>query len=219
VPSTRRTGATLALTWVLLATTVAGLGYLITHPWQHPVNGFDNPISRWFAGERTPGLTDVADIGTYPGETVVGVVLIVLLAAFFAIWRRTWRPLVFAALVEAGIGGFYWVGTTLDPRLRPPVRILDSGLVPDASFPSGHVGTATAVAGCAIALTWAYARAARWWVAGLVVVPAFTLLSRLYLGAHHLTDTLTSLAYASAWVLAVALMVLPLRDLRDSPIP
>jgi undecaprenyl-diphosphatase len=217
--STKRSAATLAVTWVLLAASVALIGYLITRPWQRPVDGFDNPISRWFVDGREPDLTDAANVGTWFGETVVGVALVVLLAAFFAIWRRTWRPVVFAALVEAGIGGLYWVGTTLDHRSRPPVRILDPGLVPDASFPSGHVATATAVAGCAIALTWAYARVARWYVVALAVVPACTLLSRLYLGAHHLTDVVTSLLYASAWVAAVALAVLPLREGAGARIP
>ena len=66
----------------------------------------------------------------------------------FALWRRTWRPLVFALVAFAGVGGCYFAGTHLDERPRPPVRILDSGLVPDHSFPSGHVGTATVIAGC-----------------------------------------------------------------------
>ena len=219
MPSSKRAAATLAVTWVVLATCVVGAGWLITHPWQDGVDGFDDPISRWFADGRTSGLTDVADVGTYLGETVVGVAVVLVIGVGFSLWRRTWRPVVFVALVEAGLGGLYWLGTTLDPRQRPPVRILDAGLVPDASFPSGHVGTATAVAGCAIALTWAYARAARWYVVVLVVVPTCTLVSRLYLGAHHLTDTLTSLVYAAVWVAAVAVAVLPLRGSGTAPLP
>ena len=41
----------------------------------------------------------------------------------------------FVAIVEAGIGGFYFFGTELIPRDRPPVKLLDAGLVPDASYP------------------------------------------------------------------------------------
>jgi undecaprenyl-diphosphatase len=45
---------------------------------------------------------------------------------------------------------------------------------------------------------------------GLVLLlPAFVLLARLYQGAHHLTDVLTSVAYASVWLLVVARLVLP----------
>ncbi|MFN8194382.1 MAG: phosphatase PAP2 family protein [Nocardioidaceae bacterium] len=208
---TKRAAATVLVSWAVLAVLVVGAGWLLTHPWQRGVAGFDDPISRWFARQRTPALTEGSDPATFLGETPVGVALVVVVAVAFALWRRSWRPLVFAAVVEAGLGAFYWLGTHLDPRARPPVRILDPGLVPDASFPSGHVATATAVAGCAVALAWAYAPAVAPWLPVLAVLPVWTLLARLYVGAHHLTDALTSLVYATVWVGAVALSVLPLR--------
>ena len=93
------------------------------------------------------------------------------------------------------------------------MKILDPGLVPDHSFPSGHVGTATALFGCAVVLVWVYARAARWWAIPLLLLPVVCLLSRLYEGAHHLTDVLTSMAYTSLWIAAVASLVL----MRDRP--
>ena len=37
-------------------------------------------------------------------------------------------------------------------------------------------------------------------------------MSRLYLGAHHLTDALTSVVYASVWLVVVAAVLLPGRD-------
>ena len=80
-------------------------------------------------------------------------------------------PAVFLALVTAGVGGFYFVATHVDPRQRPPVRILDPGLVPDHSFPSGHVGTATAVYGAIVVLVWAYARRSRSWAWVLLALP------------------------------------------------
>jgi undecaprenyl-diphosphatase len=43
----------------------------------------------------------------------------------------------------------------------------------------------------------------------LLLLPVGTLLSRLYLGAHHLTDALTSVVYASVWLLVVARVLLP----------
>ena len=81
--------------------------------------------------------------------------------------------------------------------------------VPDASFPSGHVGTATALFGCTVVLVWVYARAVRRWVIPLLLLfPVLCLLSRLYEGAHHLTDVLTSMAYTCVWIAAVASLVL-----------
>ena len=43
----------------------------------------------------------------------------------------------------------------------------------------------------------------------MLVLPLLTLVSRLYLGAHHLTDALTSVVYGSVWLAVVALLVLP----------
>lgn len=204
-----RGAAVVAGTWLVLLGVVLGIGWLITDPGRQEVNGFDDPISRWFADARDETLSRIADVGTLLGETVVGVSIAVLVCAGFAIWRRSWRPVLLVVLVEAGIGGFYAIATAADPRQRPPVRILDAGLVPDASFPSGHVATATAYALCIALLVRAYAPRGLPWAWGVLLVPVLTMVSRLYQGAHHLTDVLTSLGYATVWTLVVASVVLP----------
>jgi undecaprenyl-diphosphatase len=204
-------GVTVLVTWAVILGVVVGFGWLITHPWQPAVDSFDNPISRWFAGERTATLSTAADVGTLFGETIVGLAVTAVAAIGFSLWRRSWRPAFFLALVTAGIGGFYFVATHVDPRQRPPVKILDPGLVPDHSFPSGHVATATAAYGGIVLLAWAYARGARW-VAVLLLLPAFVVLARLYQGAHHVTDVLTSVAYTTVWMLVLARLLLPDRD-------
>ena len=120
------------------------------------------------------------------------------------------------------MGLFYLAGTTLDPRDRPPVRILQAGLVPDHSFPSGHTGTATAIAGTLAVLLWAYTRVAVRLLVVLVVVPAYTMVSRLYVGAHHVSDVLTAFGYATVWLLVCARLLLPTRgaiEERTTPGP
>src|SRR5262249_51488849 len=133
------------------------------------------------------------------------------------LWKRTWWPLVFVGAVDGGLGLFYLAGTTLDPRQRPPVRILQSGLVPDASFPSGPTRTATAIAGALVAPLWGYTPVARWVLVVLVVVPAYTMLARLYVGAHHVTDVLTAFVAALLWLLVCARLLLPGRDEAAPP--
>ncbi len=194
--------------WAVIVAVVVAWGWLLTHPLQSSVDPWDNDVSRWFADQRTGTLDEPADVGTFLGETIVGMAVAAAAALAFSLWRRSVRPAVFFAVLMAGMGGFYFLGTQLDHRDRPPVRILDPGLVPDASYPSGHVGTATAVAGGIVVLTWCYARAARWWVMPLLLVPVAVLLARLYQGAHHLTDVLTSLVYASVWLWVLARTVL-----------
>ena len=195
--------------WVVLCLLVLGWGWLLTHPLEKSIDPTDDDISRWFADQRDPGLTDAANAGTFLGETIVGASVFALICLLVAAIRRTWRPLILLAVVEAGIGGFYFFGTELIPRDRPPVKLLDAGLVPDASYPSGHIATSLVCWAGAVLLVWTYFRAARWIALVLLLLPLFTLLSRLYLGAHHLTDALTSVVYGSIWLLVVAGQVLP----------
>jgi undecaprenyl-diphosphatase len=191
-----------------MAAVIAGWGWLLTNPWSDAIDPTDNDIARWFADQRTGSLNDVADAGTLLGETIVELVAAPVIALAFSFWKRSVVPLVFVVLVTAGVGGFYYVGTTLDPRDRPPVKILDPGLVPTHSFPSGHVGPSVALYGSIVVLVWVYLRAARLWATPLLLLPVVVLLARLYQGAHHLTDVLTSLVYASIWLAVVATLVL-----------
>jgi undecaprenyl-diphosphatase len=196
--------------FVVLCAAEVAVGWLLTHPLRSTMRG-ENDVNQWFADQRTGTLTDAAHGGTLVGETVTGLVVLAVLGIAFAWWKRTWWPLVFVGVLDAGLGLFYLTGTTLDPRQRPPVRILQSGLVPDASFPSGHTATATAVGGVLAALLWAYTRVARGLLVLLVVVPTYTLLSRLYVGAHHVSDVLTAFGYAALWLLVCTRMLLPAR--------
>jgi membrane-associated phospholipid phosphatase len=212
-PSGRPLGRTivvLVLGFVALCAALVGLGWLVTHPLRSALRG-ENGVNRWFVHQRSPDLTHVADGGTFVGQTVTGLVVLAALGIGFAVWRRTWWPLVFVVVFDAGLGLFYLAGTRLDPRQRPPVHILQSGLVQNHSFPSGHTATATGIAGVAAALLWAYTRVAKPLLVLLVLVPAYTLLSRLYVGAHHVSDVLTALVYGGLWALLCARMLLPAR--------
>jgi undecaprenyl-diphosphatase len=204
-----RTAVSLVAALVVLVLVVLGVGWLLTHPLVSSVGRWDDDVSRWFVDRRTSGLSQVADVGTFLGETPVGAALIVLSGVAVALVVRAWRPLLFVVVMYAGMGVVYFVATHLIHRDRPPVRILDAGLVPDRSFPSGHVGTATAVALCLALLLLAYRLVPGRWLVLLALVPLLTLLARLYQGAHHVSDVLTSLGYATAWALVCARGLLP----------
>jgi membrane-associated phospholipid phosphatase len=213
-PTGRPLGRTVVLLVVgvaVLTAAVVGIGWLITHPFRHGLTG-ENDVNRWFADQRSASLTDVADGGTLVGETITGLVALALIGVVFAVWKRSWWPLAFVGALDAGLGLFYLAGTSLDPRQRPPVPILQSGLVPDASFPSGHTGTATAIGGSLAALLWAYTRVAGWALVALVVVPAYTMVARLYIGAHHVTDVVTAFVAAALWLLVCTRLLLPQRE-------
>jgi membrane-associated phospholipid phosphatase len=205
----KRVAAVSVVAWVVICALVLGWGWLLTHPLESGIDPADDDVARWFADQRSADLTEVAEAGTYLGETIVGVSVFTLVGLVVSLVRRSWRPILLVAILEAGIGGFYYFATLLISRDRPPVKLLDPGLVPDHSYPSGHVATALICWAGAVVLIWAYFRAFRWIALVLLLLPLGTLLSRLYLGAHHLTDALTSVAYASVWLLVVAHVLLP----------
>ena len=179
------------------------LGRLLTGPLARSVGARDDDLARWIAERRTPSLDTVAGVGTFLGDTLAGIIVLVLLGAGFSLWRRTWLPLAFVTVGYVGLLGVYLVATQLAPRDRPPVEILDKGLVPDHSFPSGHTMTSTAVVWTLLLLLWTYTSVSRAATLAVVAVPVFTLLARMYQGAHHLTDVLTALVLAVAWLSVV----------------
>jgi membrane-associated phospholipid phosphatase len=209
--------------YAVLALAVVGWGWLLTHSLQGAVEGTDDDVSRWFAGERTSWLDPVSEVGTLMGETRIGLAVGAVVAIVAGLALRSLAAAALVLVADAGDGGIYWLGTTADPRDRPPVHLMDSGLVADASFPSGHVGTAVAVYGGAALLLalWLRSRGrpstvGRLLVGLLVCVPFYVALSRLYQGAHHLTDVGTSLVYGGV-LLAVLAVALPLTSERAEP--
>lgn len=211
-----RTLLTLVVACLLICAVLVGVGWLITHPLKSTM-AHENQVNTWFADQRTPDLTKAADVGTLIGQTLTGAIALVVVGVVFALWKRTWWPLLFVGALDAGLGLFYLAGTTLDPRQRPPVHILQAGLVPDHSFPSGHTGTAVAIGGSLAALLWAYTRVSGAVIALLVVIPVCTMLARLYEGAHHVSDVLSAFVAASVWLLVCAGLLLPHRHAEGEP--
>lgn len=206
----------LSLVWVGLVAGVAAVGWVLTHPLESSVDPWDDDVVVWLSDRRTSGLDLAADIGSKVADTVVGLALAAVIAIVVSRRLRTWRPVAYYGVLIAPILALYLIVTAVVPRDRPPVKILDPGLVPDHSFPSGHVATAILVYGGTALLIAAYQPEWRRWSWPLFLVPFIVAPSRLYQGAHHPTDVLASFVFAPIWLAVVARVLLTHQSVVES---
>jgi membrane protein DedA with SNARE-associated domain/membrane-associated phospholipid phosphatase len=176
----------------------------------------DQPVALFFVGHREPWLTRLLQDLTNLGSVRILLPLIVLVGVGWWLRRRTWRPLALLAAAYLGADLAFNAVKELVQRPRPPAVIL---LKPVAgpSFPSGHATQAVAVYGMLAALlaaaTSSWARKVGAWAAAVAIVGVVAV-SRLYLGAHWLTDVLGGLALGAAWLFALLTSVRTIDQLR-----
>ncbi|GAA2058787.1 phosphatase PAP2 family protein [Williamsia deligens] len=194
-----------AVTLVLVAA-VLGLGLAIAVH-HDPAAGADRSTLRWVLDHRTPWVTHLATaLSDVFSPTWVAVAAVVVAVVLIRRDRRLDRGARVLGVVAIA-GALAEVLKVAVDRLRPPE--MDQVGSPEAamSFPSGHVtGTCALVLGLAVIVT-ARRRARVIAVAVAAVVSVAVGASRLYLGAHWLTDVVASVAVAVAAVLAAPLLV------------
>ena len=166
-----------------------------------PLTVMDADFSAWLQTTRTPARLNAMRYVTWLGSTVVASSITTVVGIYLLLRRRRhW----FAALVLSVAGGAILnrllksAFQRTRPQLDDPVFTFTG-----YSFPSGHTLTATVVFGCLAALVVANTRNRMVRVfailsAGLLIT--LVAFSRIYLGAHYLTDVVGALAEGLAWL-------------------
>ena len=122
--------------------------------------------------------------------------------------RKHRRPALFALVVVLLAIAARRVLVVLIGRERPEWQ-LEVAFHTSPSFPSGHAGTSTVLAGvCAVLVAMLVRRRSlrRWLYAGLVLVVVLNCLDRIFLGRHYPSDTVAGVLFGVG-VVALALAV------------
>ena len=190
---------------------------VVTHD---DITVFDVWLANWFHGHRHSPLTPFVLFFTHLHNTA-GILVMTALAAAWLRWKKAHYWLL--TLLLAVPGGML-LNITLKfifQRARPS---FDEPLLTLAtySFPSGHTMAATVLYGVIAAYV---AWTSRRWKTAVVAVLAACLmvglvaLSRVYLGAHYLSDVLAAMVEGCGWLAVCITASATLRRRRAAQSP
>ena len=193
---------------------VAALGAIIAYRDNNLPFSFDLTFLGELVEHRSPFWTVPALVMNNIGGGIIGVFVVpVAIALLFLLFRMKWVALYFliATIVSAGLVQLL---KNLYERPRPQDILVTADL---GSFPSGHTANAATMA---VVLSLILRRV--WIRAAGVVYTVIMLLSRTYLGAHWLSDTIGGVVLGSAVAVIVwaplAHRLLTERERRIGPV-
>jgi undecaprenyl-diphosphatase len=172
---------------------VVGIGLLITGPFA-ALDRREDELAAAFNRNRTELGDTITDIWSRMGNTEIIIGTCIVVTAVL-LWRtRDWRFSAVPAIAISLQATIFVLAAHTVGRVRPPVLPEDPS-PPTSSFPSGHVGASTALYTSFALLALSIERT---WLRRLVItlclmVPLLVTYSRLYRGAHHLSDVLVGI--------------------------
>ncbi len=203
-PARPESKSLLALGALLMGSAWLSLGVLEDVVTGDPLVRADHGLYRIMQGLRTPwgdrlmvGVTELGD----------GVVIALIAATVLAwlSWRRSWRAAAYW-VAAVGFGQIAATGLKLVLQRPRPIGVGYDGLSAHA-FPSGHATMSMVVYGfLAVLVARGLTPPRRWppYALAALLIGAIAL-SRLYLGAHWLSDVLGGLSLGLAWVCLLAI--------------
>jgi membrane-associated phospholipid phosphatase len=161
----------------------------------------DDTVAQWLHQHATPSLTVAAQAASFPGSvgslTIASAVIALILTS-----KKFWTWLSIFVVTMVGAGLLNVLLKDLFHRHRP---VFENPLVTlnDYGFPSGHTMGATVFCGLlslflATLVSSIVSRIAIFMTAALTIV--LVGLSRIYLGAHYLSDVVGAFAAGVCWL-------------------
>lgn len=179
-----------------------------------PLTVIDKHVAAWFDERQTPDLTIAMQLVTGLAAPA-WVTAVAVIAALGLCWKRCWYWLL--ALVLALPGGMVlgWLLKLACQRQQPGFAGATQ-VFNGCGFPSGHTMAATLLYGTLAAFAVNARNGWRWRaraILGACLIVLLVGLSRVYLGAHVLSDVLGAAAAALAWM---GLCLTAVEELRQS---
>ena len=190
----------------------AVVGVLVVLPATAPaVQAVDDAVWRWAGSAHSDAATAVAVALSWIGSAEVNGPLRVAALLLLA-WRRHGLRMTAFALAVLTSELFIGPVKAATDRPRPPGALIETTA---ASFPSGHA-IATAVTALGLVLVFARPGPRRWrWEVHAVEFTAVMALSRVYLRAHWLSDTVAGALLGAGLALGWPALLMVLRHRRD----
>jgi membrane-associated phospholipid phosphatase len=179
------------------------------------VQAVDDAVWRFAVQVENKPTTAVAVVLSWGGSGLVHWPLRIAALALLA-WRRHWLRL--AAFALAVVTSEVLIGSlkTAVDRPRPPDPLIATSA---AAFPSGHA-IATAVTAVGLVLVLATPGRSRWrWEVEAVIFTSIMALSRVYLRAHWLSDTVAGALLGAGLALGWPALLMAIRHQRDPTAP
>lgn len=173
------------------------------------VFGPDQAVLDWMVDHRTDAWTAVMRAVTTLGNTAT-LTVVALVAGVVLAGLRQWRLAVLVSLGSLVAAGIMVGLKNVFERPRPPIpdRLVDLSTY---SFPSGHAMSSTVVYGLIAVAAYrcsGWVRVHRWILALAPLLAVAIGITRVYLGAHWMTDVLAGWTLGAIYVAAATWLVL-----------
>lgn len=168
---------------------------------------FDDTISVYIHGLRTPVLTAIVIVFTQLGDAGAYIVLMLGIVVYFYFRRHNWILSIQTAIILISTASINFIIKNIVGRERPAGEHLV--VVSAQSFPSGHSMSSIAFYGFFIYLAWRYLPKLWMKIAVSIVLPLLVAaigFSRIYLGVHYPSDVAAGFMGGLFW-LAVCILL------------